>query len=480
MPFAAPRSPCVWRLPFALSGAFLLGLLVACGGGGRSAPSVPGDDPGGPPGIPEGVRLDTDAPGAALSVGPQLATAGGRVHVVWYDRRDGLLDIYAHRSLDGGISWGALDRRLDTDAPGVGTSVLPRVAASGDTVFVVWQDERAGPGDIRYNRSLDGGATWLTADRRVDRDGLGAADSRTPALDLDGPRVSVVWRDARDGSFGIHFNQSVDAGDTWRATDVRIDGGTPGSTVAREPHIVRTPSALLVFWIDDSLGGADVFATRSTDEGVTFSTPLRLSRGGGGARDASGIVCAFDGERVAVAFRDAAEGAPAIHVRTSEDGGATWSLGESRATPAGAASEAPAVAWIGGLPVVAYEDHTSARIRVRSTQPDGQGGWVAPRLVDDAPAALASAVRPQVLMLAGRAVFLWLDERDGGLAPRWRQADAGGGLASASAPLATPAGPAARVVAGVGAGVDGPVVLGVWSDQRSGQADIYTAAVHPR
>ena len=40
-----------------------------------------------------------------------IATSGDSVHVVWSDNRDGHPEIYYKRSIDGGISWGA-DTRL--------------------------------------------------------------------------------------------------------------------------------------------------------------------------------------------------------------------------------------------------------------------------------------------------------------------------------------------------------------------------------
>ena len=121
------------------------------------------------------VRLNTDLPGAAVFEKPQIAASGDSVYVTWMDTRNDFgvdhhleWDIYFNRSLDGGATWLPSDIRLDTDLPGAARSEVPQIAASGDSVYVTWWDGRDGTADIYFNRSLDGGATWLTSDIRLD------------------------------------------------------------------------------------------------------------------------------------------------------------------------------------------------------------------------------------------------------------------------------------------------------------------------
>ena len=65
-----------------------------------------------------------------------VAANGNTVHVVWYDNRDGNYEIYYKRSTDAGATWGS-DTRLTNNT---GISYYPAVAVRGDTVHVVWQD----------------------------------------------------------------------------------------------------------------------------------------------------------------------------------------------------------------------------------------------------------------------------------------------------------------------------------------------------
>ncbi len=88
----------------------------------------------------------TEAPGP--SARPSIAIAGNDLHVVWFDGRDGNLEVYYKRSSNAGSTWGP-DVRL-TDAPA--DSMHPTVAATGNAAHVVWFDRRDGNAEIYYKR----------------------------------------------------------------------------------------------------------------------------------------------------------------------------------------------------------------------------------------------------------------------------------------------------------------------------------------
>lgn len=103
---------------------------------------------------------------SALSAGSynnatKIALAGDTVHVVWHDERDGNREIYYKRSIDNGATWPASpaeDVRL-TNA--TRQSEFPAIAVSGSNVYVVWQDPRSSANnDIYYIYSGDNGTTW--------------------------------------------------------------------------------------------------------------------------------------------------------------------------------------------------------------------------------------------------------------------------------------------------------------------------------
>src|SRR5262249_9166614 len=148
------------------------------------------------------VQVNQTLPATVDSSNAGVAAVGSSVFVTWADTRNSPVntyDIYFNRSLDGGATWLTQDVRLDTDAPGSSNSNNPRIAASGSSVYVVWRDTRNGAGDIYFNRSLDGGVTWSTQDVRLDTDAPGAAESQDVQIAASGSRVFAVWWDQRNG-----------------------------------------------------------------------------------------------------------------------------------------------------------------------------------------------------------------------------------------------------------------------------------------
>ena len=152
------------------------------------------------------------------SFSPAVSASGALVHVVWHDERDGNQEIYDKRSLDAGLAWGA-DTRL-TSHPGA--SSFASVEVSGSRVHVVWFDERDGHAEIYHKRSVVGGPGWTGVGRLT----VEGARSTDPVVDTSGSFVHVLWTDARDnspvytGNYEIYYKRDP----TGNAV------GTPGST----------------------------------------------------------------------------------------------------------------------------------------------------------------------------------------------------------------------------------------------------------
>ncbi|MFV1958665.1 MAG: hypothetical protein ACC662_04555 [Planctomycetota bacterium] len=253
-------------------------------------------------------RLDTgDAAGVSASRRPQVAVEGDDVVVVWQDARGGEEDVRLNVSHDGGASWEAADLRLDTDGPGAAASTRPRLAMDGSRVAVVWEDVRDGAPDIRFQVSSDAGRSWLENDERIDTDAAGAAASRRPTLVVDGSSVFVAWQDDRAGLEDIRFNHSEDGGRTWETADRRLDRDPPGTARSIAPRIAGRGDALFVTWSDDREGSFRVLVSSSTDGGATFSDPeVGLGTGGGGDALAPDLLVA--GREARVTFYDTRDG----------------------------------------------------------------------------------------------------------------------------------------------------------------------------
>lgn len=215
-------------------------------------------------------RLTFDPGSSQLSVNFAWSVAAdeaGRVHVVWYDDRDGVPQIYYKRSLDRGATWTA-DTRLSHDpAP----KEHPAIAVSGSSVYVVWHDLRNRNLDIYFKRSLDGGHHWEPEDRLSIRNPGGSAHASIAA---SGTGVYVVWGDHRDGEQAeIYFRSSFDGGATW-GDEVRVSELTFDSWV---PTVAAAGRNVYVAWVDTGDGNEEEYFRGSTDGGLTWGPLLRLT-----------------------------------------------------------------------------------------------------------------------------------------------------------------------------------------------------------
>ena len=145
---------------------------------------------------------------------------------------------------------------------------------------------------ILFSKSTDFGLTWSAPIKLNEVDGSCIDNSTTVegAVPAPGPsgQVYVAW----SGPNGLVFKKSLDQGVTWSTTETQIiathewDFAIPGIDRCNGMPITicdLSPSAhhgtIYVNWADQSNGAndTDIFLSKSTDGGTTWSSPLRVN-----------------------------------------------------------------------------------------------------------------------------------------------------------------------------------------------------------
>ena len=218
-----------------------------------------------------------------------------------------------------------------------------------DTVYAAWTKFTIGGDQIVFSRSTDGGATWrnpLPISPSYNNNTVGGRQGAAVKVGPDGT-VYVVWLDTVDKQAVQRLSISHDGGKTFRMQNITVATVTddflsplPGSSFRQDarafPSFTIAPNdTLYVAWGNHANGHAVVMVTKSTNDGLTWSTPVVAGDVSG--RSAFFASVAAEGTKnVNVAFLamdDVPTGtapAPGVvqydaYLTRSTDGGATFS-----------------------------------------------------------------------------------------------------------------------------------------------------------
>lgn len=424
------------------------------------------------------IRLDTDPIGANFSEHPQIATFGSSVFVMWLDDRDGPAGaIYYNRSDDGGATWLTSDVRLDTLPNAGAKNRPPQMATSANEIYVAWQHSpnNDGPGDIYFNRSFDGGVTWLPQEIRIDTDAPAASHSWEPVLTVDSGRIFVVWSDARSGHAALQMNRSLDGGTSWLAEDVQLSNP---EGIVRLPQIVSQANAVYCCWQDTRSGNlGDVFFNRSVDGGVSWlPADIRIGAAGNGNAFWNPQISAQGGS-VYVVWDDIFD----VYNTFSVEFGGAWSAQRRISGPSDSSfSMNPRLASDGSTVYVTWQDSRNSPfifllhdIYFNRSQDFG-ANWIGAVRIDTDPIAGGHSQNPQILANGSDLAVAWEEQRSG--APQAIQLtvsrDGGTTWLADDVQMNTPP-PGETFAWGPRLGASSTAIYATWPDKRSQHDDIY-------
>jgi hypothetical protein len=218
----------------------------------------------------EGAMKEARQPRAAID-------RDGRIYVVCGAGNT----VYFCTSADGGKSFSEPVAVASLGVMSLGMRRGPRVAVTNKAVLIAAIGGPQGmgkDGDLFCWRSTDRGTKWSSPERvnsRVSsaREGLHALAARP-----DGTAF-CAWLDDRNGRKEVFGATSRDDGRTWQAD--RLIYRSPEKSVCEccHPSAEFTPDGeLCLMWRNSIKGNRDMYLSRSSDAGATFSAATRLGQ----------------------------------------------------------------------------------------------------------------------------------------------------------------------------------------------------------
>jgi hypothetical protein len=275
------------------------------------------------------------------SIEHQVKCDGNNVYVVWQDKTTifTIEDIFFSFSHDGGQTFST--RNLSNTT---GFSGDPQISAKGNNVYVVWEDQTRNVGDIFFAMSTDGGLTFTTKNISNNTDIWGSEDAQ---ISLQGNNIYVVWK--QDGSSDnfpdIFVTRSTDGGLTF-SEPINLSNSTSRSFI---PQISSQGNNVYVVW--EEFDDDEIFFARSTDGGEIFSEPFNISNSTGFSLNPQ---ISSQGNNTYVVWEEFDD--DEIFFATSTDGGLTFSTKNLSNTTAN--SFDPQISSEGNNVYVVWRDRT--------------------------------------------------------------------------------------------------------------------------
>ena len=209
------------------------------------------------------------------SVYGQVAASGDNMYVVWQDSvvpssdygSGRNYDIFVKKSSDGGETF---EESLNLSA-NPGFSEHPQISAYNNNVYVVWADDTSGNREVLFAKSDENGTTFGDATSLSKN----PSDSFNPEIAVSGSNVYVVWLDEDDEGSRIMFMASVDSGETFGRAMVISDRANSASLA----KIAAYGESAYITWnlVDDEMDNG-LFFVKSSDGGETFGDIIKLNR----------------------------------------------------------------------------------------------------------------------------------------------------------------------------------------------------------
>jgi hypothetical protein len=183
------------------------------------------------------------------------------IHIAWGDHTYGNPEILYKKSTNGGVTWSGT-KRLTWNS---GYSSGPDIAFdSSDSIYLAWWDNEPGNAEIFFKRSTDGGTSWTT--KRLT---WNSGDSMNPVISVDsGDEIYIIWDDNSPGNGEIYLKKSTNNGVVWTTKRLTWNSGNSSAS----DLAIDTSDNLHIVWENETSGDYEIFYKRSTNGGANWAT----------------------------------------------------------------------------------------------------------------------------------------------------------------------------------------------------------------
>ncbi|UCE37261.1 MAG: hypothetical protein JSW00_17580 [Thermoplasmata archaeon] len=346
---------------------------------------------------------------------PSMAIGNnGNIYLAWADERNGDSDIYFASSTDGGNSFSP-NKKVSDDTVNM-IQLHPSIAIDGaDNIYIAWWDYRHGFfGDIYFAKSTDGGNSF-SANKKVNDDVMNAAQDK-PSIAVDGlGNIYIAWGDNRSGNYDIYLATSTDGGNSF-SVNKKVNDDVIGAKQKYPSIVADSAGNIYITWMDDRSGNYDIYFARSTDGGNTFSTNKKVNDDSGDNRQTDPCVTVDTLDNIYIAWRDGRNGNYDIYFTRTTDGGNTFSINKKVNDDAGNNDQRDpciAVDRVGNI-YIAFRDDRNGDYDIYFAKSTDGGNTFSPnkRVNDDIGSNIQ--LSPSIGVDDGGYIYIaWEDRRNG-------------------------------------------------------------------
>ncbi|MBD3170396.1 MAG: T9SS type A sorting domain-containing protein [candidate division Zixibacteria bacterium] len=229
------------------------------------------------------------------------------------------------------------DRQISYDDNNYAQSAKIVIGPDGIS-HVFWHEENPDNDDVHYGRSANGGDNWISenADFVINIPDGNPVEPQgiDNCIDEDG-NLYVVWSEKALNANEIWLTKSTDAGLSWSGIGdtIIVSSFATLTEDANNPAIAADRNGTLhCVWnqVEDSGGVSEIFYSRSTDRGESWDEERFITLPGGNAATYPDIACDVFGTAYVIWKQSTGPDTTQVRILISRDGGDNWEIEDGR------------------------------------------------------------------------------------------------------------------------------------------------------